>query len=48
MQLYFTKEHQGTVKVGRHDAMVMEISGCGLGTGKEDDRKTLVTGIGNN
>ena len=26
MQLYFTTEHQGTVKVGRHDAMMMERS----------------------
>ena len=34
MQLYFTTEHQITVKVGRHDAMMMERSGCWIGDWK--------------
>ena len=46
MQPYFTTEHQGTVKVGRHDAMMMERS-VGLETGQEDSRKVLVAGIRN-
>ena len=47
MQLYFTTKHQGTVKVGRDNAIKLKEVGVGLETGKEDSRKVLVTGIGN-
>ena len=47
MQLYFTTEHQGTVKLGRRDSIMLKEVGVGSETGKEDSRKALVTGIGN-
>ena len=41
MQLYFTTEHQGTEKVGRHDAMMMERSGCWIGERKGGQQKSV-------
>ena len=40
MQLYFTREHQGTGNVRRDDAMMMERSGCLTGDwkGGHDER----------